>query len=225
MSTDPAHADHQHPGNHPHDDRPHADHQHSDDRPHSAAEWDERYRSSERLWTANVNPSLIAETAGLAPTTALDVGSGEGADARWLADQGWRVTAVDISQVAIDRAREVDARSEITWLRTDLGVDGVPGTGYGLVAAHYFPILAADVAVARALVGAVGAGGTLLVVAHAPEGVRAHGFDPDDYVQPADVAALLGDGWTVVTHETRPRGVPAGGGHHVDDVILRARRD
>ena len=87
---------------------------------------------------------------------------------------------------------------------------------------------------AEKLVDAVRPGGSLLVVAHAPDGVRAHGFDPADYVQPDDIATLLESrpadgesregGWEIVTHETRPRGIPAGGGHHIDDVVLLARR-
>lgn len=191
----------------------------------TAAEWDERYRSADRLWTADVNPALIAEAADLAPGTALDVGSGEGADTRWLADRGWQVTAVDISQVAIDRAREIDPRPEITWLRADLTDDEIPGTDFRLVSLQYFPITRTDEATARKLVDAVGPGGSLLVVAHAPEGVRAHGFNPDDYFQPADLADLLDDGWTVVTNETRERGVAAGGGQHTHDVVLRAQRN
>ncbi|OBC05375.1 MULTISPECIES: class I SAM-dependent methyltransferase [unclassified Gordonia (in: high G+C Gram-positive bacteria)] len=205
-----------------------------DQNPHTAAEWDARYADTERLWTSNVNPSLIAEASDLAPGTALDVGSGEGADARWLAERGWQVTAIDISQVAVDRARGSFPGPEITWLQADLVVDDVPGRDFGLVAAHYFPILAENRAVAQKLVDAVGPGGSLLVVAHAPEGVRAHGFDPADYVQPDDIATLLegrstdgesneGD-WEILTHETRPRGIPAGGGHHIDDVVLHARR-
>ncbi|MGV9480142.1 class I SAM-dependent methyltransferase [Gordonia aichiensis] len=199
-------------------------HGHHDQNPHTAAEWDARYSSADRLWTSNVNPSLIAEAADLAPGTALDVGSGEGADARWLAERGWQVTAIDISQVAVDRAREISPGPEITWLQADLVVDAVPGRDFGLVTAHYFPIHVENRGVATKLVEAVGPGGTLLVVMHAPEGVRAHGFDPDDYVQPADFAELLGDGWEIITHETRPRGIAAGGGHHVDDIVLRARR-
>ena len=46
---------------------------------------------------------------GLAPGRALDVGAGEGGDALWLAEQGWNVTASDISQRALDR---VDAEAE-----------------------------------------------------------------------------------------------------------------
>lgn len=192
--------------------------------PHSAAEWDNRYRDADRLWTSDVNPALPVEVSGLTPTTALEVGSGEGADARWLADQGWTVTAVDLSQVAVDRARTISPRPEISWYQADLTSDDLPGSEFGLVTAHYFPIPVAHTGVARKLIDAVASGGTLLVVAHAPDGVRAHGFDPDAYVQPGDFVDLLGDGWTIVTNETRERGRAAGGGHHTHDVVLRAHR-
>lgn len=201
-----------------------SEHDHGPVITHSADEWDARYRDADRLWTTHVNPALPVEVSDLAPGRALEVGSGEGADARWLADSGWTVTAVDISQVAIDRAREIDGRPEITWTRTDLTVDEVPGAPFDLITAHYLPIPTEHAAVARKLVDAVAPGGTLLVVAHAPEGVRAHGFDPDDYVQPTDFLELLGDGWTTVTNETRDRGRPAGGGHHVEDVVVRVQR-
>ena len=189
-----------------------------------AAEWDERYGNAERLWTADVNPALITEAEGLTPTTALDVGSGEGADARWLAKRGWQVTAVDISQVALDRARDISGDLPITWTRADLVVDPVPESDIGLVVLHYFPIPVEEIEVARKLVAAVGPEGSLLVVAHAPEGVRAHGFDPDDYLQPGGFAELLGDDWDIVTDETRERGKAAGRGHHTHDMVFRARR-
>ena len=75
---------------------------------------------------------------------------------------------------------------------------------------------------------AVAPGGTLLVVHHQiidAEQARAHGCDPDDYVSPADVAALLDDSWRIETSETRPRHVTGGAGsHHTHDIVLRARR-
>ncbi|MFW0783423.1 class I SAM-dependent methyltransferase [Gordonia sp. CPCC 206044] len=213
----------------------------------SAAEWDERYRNADRLWTSDVNPALIAEVAELAAGTALDIGSGEGADARWLADQGWQVTAVDISQVAVDRAREIDPRDTITWLRADVSVDAIPGRDFGLVSLQYFPIARTDESTVRKILDAVGPGGHLLVVSHEAEGVRAHGRNPDDYYQPADWASLVagagseasgpnqhgagseasgtGAGWTIVTHDSRERGIAAGGGAHTHDVVLHARRD
>src|SRR5690349_24226678 len=63
--------------------------------------WDERYRSADRIWSGNPNPHLVTTVTGLPPGTALDVGCGEGADAVWLAEQGWQVTALDVSAVAL----------------------------------------------------------------------------------------------------------------------------
>ena len=189
-----------------------------------AAEWDTRYSQSDRLWTSNVNPALIAEASELAPGTALDVGSGEGADAGWLADHGWTVTAVDISQVAVDRARAVEPRDNITWLQADLRTDDVPGRDFGLVALSYLPLARSDEQTLRKLLDAVGVNGSLLMVAHAPDGIRAHGRNPDDYFQPDDVLAELDHRWRIVTHNTRERGVAAGGGHHTHDVVLHAVR-
>src|SRR3954447_9701012 len=88
--------------------------------------WDERYRSAPAIWSGAVNVNLAREAEGLAPGSALDVGSGEGADALWLAQRGWRVTALDISPVALARA-EGNARTlglqvsdRITWRQADL---------------------------------------------------------------------------------------------------------
>ena len=206
---------------HGHDAHDHADH------PHSAAEWDERYSSTDRLWTAQANPALLREAAELTPGRALDVGSGEGADARWLADRGWEVVAVDISQVAIDRAAAIDSRETITWRQADLTVDDVPGTPFDLVALHYFPVDIDQRGVIAKLVGALAPGGTLLVVAHDAEGIRAHGHDPDAYFQPKDVAEQFADDLDISILETVERGRPAGGTagpRHMNDVVLKARK-
>ncbi|WP_169982143.1 bifunctional 2-polyprenyl-6-hydroxyphenol methylase/3-demethylubiquinol 3-O-methyltransferase UbiG [Microbispora sp. H10836] len=50
------------------------------------------------------NARLTETVAGLPPGDALDLGCGDGGDALWLAGQGWRVTATDISAVAVERA-------------------------------------------------------------------------------------------------------------------------
>jgi len=88
--------------------------------------WDERYRSSHRLWSGEPNLQLVAEVADLPPGTALDVGSGEGADAIWLARRGWQVTGADISPVALERAAARGAGAgppvsgRLTWRHADL---------------------------------------------------------------------------------------------------------
>jgi SAM-dependent methyltransferase len=74
-------------------------------------EWDRRYGGRELLWTGEPNRFLVAETAALRPGSALDLACGEGRNAVWLAEQGWRVTGVDFSEVALEKARGLaDAR-------------------------------------------------------------------------------------------------------------------
>lgn len=192
--------------------------------PETAQEWDEKYATSDRLWTTNVNPALITEVEAIGPGSALDIGSGEGADARWLTGRGWTVTAVDISRVAVDRAQDADPDGSIEWHRVDLTTDPIPNAPFGLVSAFYFPIARSQDSLVDVLAGAVEPGGRLLVVQHAAEGMRAHGFDSSDYIFPSDIADRLGDDWEVEVNENRPRGVAAGNGAHVDDEVLRARR-
>ncbi|MFE1785435.1 class I SAM-dependent methyltransferase [Streptomyces sp. NPDC059506] len=73
-------------------------------------EWDERYASRELVWGAEPNRWLVREVEDLAPGRALDLAAGEGRNALWLADRGWRVTAVDFSRTALDRGRRLAAR-------------------------------------------------------------------------------------------------------------------
>ena len=72
--------------------------------------WDARYAESERIWSGNPNPRLVDHVADLSPGDALDVGCGEGADAVWLAKQGWRVTALDVSAGRAREGRRARAR-------------------------------------------------------------------------------------------------------------------
>ncbi|MBA3605714.1 MAG: class I SAM-dependent methyltransferase, partial [Acidimicrobiia bacterium] len=55
--------------------------------------WNARYTGQELVWSAGPNRFVAEEVAGLAPGTALDVACGEGRNAIWLAQQGWRVQA------------------------------------------------------------------------------------------------------------------------------------
>ncbi|MBR7677707.1 methyltransferase domain-containing protein, partial [Streptomyces daliensis] len=73
--------------------------------------WDARYRENGQIWSGEPNEALVREVSGLAPGRALELGCGEGGDAVWLARQGWRVTATDISGVALARAEEHAARA------------------------------------------------------------------------------------------------------------------
>jgi SAM-dependent methyltransferase len=202
-----------------------------------AIDWDGRYAESDQIWSGQPNGGLVAEVESLAPGRALDVGCGEGADAVWLAQRGWQVTALDVSQVALDRASGAAAGAGVSvrWLHAGLeaALEGeLHGEGFELVSAQY-PALPSTPGhdAERALLGAVATGGVLLVVHHADmdeEHARAHGFNLEDFVSHDDVLALLAglDGsWAVEVDERRPRFVEGGAGQgHTADLVLRARR-
>ena len=170
---------------------------------------------------------------------ALDVGAGEGGDAVWLAEQGWDVTASDISQRALDRvAAEAQRRGlRIECQQADANaLDAFERGAFDLVSASYASIpRTPDGRAVRNLLDAVAPGGTLLVISHDLEAMRAvidahdqaRPFDPDAYVRLDDVATALADSseWEIEVHERRPRPPgAASASHHVDDVVLRARR-
>ena len=144
--------------------------------------WDERYAAAERIWSGNANPQLVATVGELTPGTALDVGSGEGADAIWLAAQGWQVTGVDVSAVALTRAAQQAAQAgagiadRITWQRADAHSFDPAPQQFDLVSAQfmYLPQPALQ-ALHRRLAAAVRPGGTLLIVGHHPADHEAMG--------------------------------------------------
>lgn len=198
-----------------------------------AQHWDERYRSQDRLFSGNPNGVLVTEAADLPPGRALDVGCGEGGDALWLAGRGWHVTAVDISQVALDRAAaaaaDANLAERVTWRQADLTTTPPPDGPFDLVSLQYFPLPKRPGHTAlRRLLDVVAPGGTLLVGSHdmSDQATYRHpDFDPADYYAPDDVARLLEDGWTVQVNESRLRTTaPPEGTHHVHDTVLRARR-
>jgi len=100
--------------------------------------WDARYRSSKAFWSGDPNPQLVAEISSLKPGRALDAGCREGADAVWLAERGWQVTALDISSVALEHARDVeicdDVARRIDWQHADLTTQAPAKASYDVAA-------------------------------------------------------------------------------------------
>ncbi|HEY2669822.1 MAG TPA: FAD-dependent oxidoreductase [Rugosimonospora sp.] len=201
------------------------------------AAWDERYRSAPALWSGRPNPQLVAEAAGLPAGRALDVGCGEGADAVWLAERGWQVTAVDISTAALARAAEHaeaaggQVAGRIEWTHTDLRDTPPADGGYDLVSSQFMH-LPGDLRgkLFERLAAAVAPGGTLLIVGHHPSDLRtsAHRMHfPDMMFTGEQVAASLDPAaWEVVAAEARPRTATDPEGHEITihDAVLVARR-
>jgi thioredoxin reductase/SAM-dependent methyltransferase len=200
------------------------------------ADWDHRYGGNQ-IWSGNPNGALVAEVSGAPSGTALDVGAGEGGDALWLAEQGWQVTATDISPRGLDRiaALATQRNLPISCLYADANALYAYGTAkFDLVSAHYASIpRTPDERGLHNVVNAVAPGGLLLVVSHDLEAMRAHAathensrpFDPDAYVRVEDFVNTLTNKseWTIEVNETRAR--PSGASsHHINDIVFRARR-
>jgi SAM-dependent methyltransferase len=134
--------------------------------------WEDRYRRRGPVWSGRPNPVLVDFVGSLRPSTALDLGCGEGGDAIWLARQGWRVTAVDISSTALDRAAADAATAgdadRIDFQQHDLALT-FPSGAFELVSAQYLhsPIEFPRVHVLQEAASAVTPGGLLLIVDHA----------------------------------------------------------
>ncbi len=134
-----------------------------------AAAWDERYAAAETVWSLSPNQFVEAECADLRPGRAVDLACGEGRNALWLASQGWHVTALDFSEVAVDKGRRRPGGDGVEWLVAD-ATAWEPGPGvepYDLALLCYLQLPAEErrESLTRAF-AALAPGGTLLVVAH-----------------------------------------------------------
>lgn len=134
--------------------------------------WEAHYGERERIWSGRVNVQLAEVLADVPAGRALDLGCGEGGDAVWLAEKGWRVTAVDISETAIQRAKaEAEARGirdRIVFERHDLS-DSFPDGTYDVISAQFLhsTVRLERPAILRTAAGAVAPGGLLVIVDHA----------------------------------------------------------
>jgi len=129
-----------------------------------AAAWDERYAATALVWSAGPNQFVESELASLPPGRALDLACGEGRNARWLAERGWQVTAIDWSQVAGDKGRQVS--DAVDWRVGDALTAPLPAE-LDLVVLAYFQVAAdARRTAIRRSFEALAPGGTLFVIAH-----------------------------------------------------------
>jgi SAM-dependent methyltransferase len=161
-------------------------------------DWNARYAQKELLWTAEPNRAFAAEVSGLAPGRALDVACGEGRNAVWLAEQGWRVTAVDFSDVALAKAERLAASRavEVEWVLADVLAYEPERQAFDLVAVLYLQLPRAELDEAlRRAASAVAPGGRLIVLGHDTTNlVDGYGGprDPEVLFTPEDVIPPLG---------------------------------
>jgi SAM-dependent methyltransferase len=205
--------------------------------PHSAGAadfWDTVHRAPSTAAT-RPNPVLAQVAGAVDPGDALDLGCGPGGDATWLAERGWRVTAADISAIAVARLR---ARAADLGLSGRLAVEQhdltatFPAGVFDLVSAQYlqspFPLHRSRVL--RSAAHALRPGGLLLVVDHgsaAPwswdQGPGARFPGPDEVAAELDLDPA---GWSVLRADAPSRVATGPDGRTatvVDHVLLLQR--
>jgi SAM-dependent methyltransferase len=195
--------------------------------------WNARYEAKEWEPERAPNVFLVREFEGRAAGgRVLDLASGEGRNAVWLASRGWRVTGVDFSRVALGRARALATRRgvDVDWVRADVTRFAPRPDSHAVVALLYLQLPGADRrrALERAA-AALAPGGELFMVGHALRNLTQGTGGPQD---PAvlweaeeirnEVTAL---GLAVDRAETVRRPVEEpDGSRDAFDVLLRARR-
>ena len=196
MHTDSTHSDSNVPGHH--NSAHHAP---------SAAAMEERYAGTERVWSGDPNAALLDALAGMGPDaqaqpgatnlrTALDIGCGEGADAVWLAQQGWQVTAIDHAPTAVRRAQELAADNDVQINAQTVSFQDLDRALFDLVICFFGPLSDDDV----------------------PD------MESEKYLMPASLKEQLTE-LELVDDYVFAKNLERGGGvHHHRDLVLRARR-
>jgi 2-polyprenyl-3-methyl-5-hydroxy-6-metoxy-1,4-benzoquinol methylase len=203
----------------------------SPDRAFDSRWWEQHYREH-GVSDSEPSPYLASEVSTLPVGSALDAGCGDGADAVWLAQHGWEVTAVDVSQTAVAQAREravaqaPEVSDRLTWVVADL-TSWTPPRQYDLVVSHYVhPDQPFAEFVAR-LAESMSPGGTLLVVGHDDEDEHSRVHAPADAsVAAASVTAALNPSrWEIVLAERRSRHVTHDSRSiTMHDLVVKAHR-
>jgi SAM-dependent methyltransferase len=198
-----------------------------------AADWDACHGRNEIVWGEPPNAVVVEHVAMLPPARALDLACGAGRDTLWLATRGWRVDALDWSQVAIDKARTVavrlprSVRERVAWHRGD--VTGLAEVGlrspFDLIVMCFLQLPPAQ---RRTLLHEAAArlapGGMLLVIGHdSTNPTEGHNgpLDPEILFTPADIMMDLDGVLDIEVADRHLRPTEAGDAF---DAVVVARR-
>lgn len=199
-----------------------------------SSDWDARYAASELVWTSTPNVWVEQIAKDLPPGRAIDLAAGEGRNALWLAEQGWKACAIDFSPVAIERARGLaeerlgDDAELITFAVGDLHRLRPERRAFDLVLLVYLHVSPEDMwLIMRTASEYVAPDGLLLVVGHHRDNLASGVGGPQDpnvlYTEDELVADLDGTGLVVERAERVTRTVE-GSPREAVDAVLVARR-
>lgn len=197
--------------------------------------WQERYAQSHSRTRGKAGQLLQDLVAELPPGRVLELGCSTGDDSLWLAEQGWQVTAVDISSHAIQTATRLAQAAgllaQIEFEACDL-TQSIPKGEFELVCALYFqsPFDFPRAEILRQASAQIVSGGHLLVVTHAsgPPWGEQH---KKDFVFPTlasewEDLGLSSEAWEVKEFKLHARLAcgPQGQEAEVNDNLIFVRR-
>ena len=101
-------------------------------------DWEAKYREGNTPWDSQL-PSkelqLVLAEYDVHPSSAVELGCGTGTNALYLAKQGWQLTAIDCSSLALEQARVKAnaANVEVEWIEADVQNFDLDGRKFDLV--------------------------------------------------------------------------------------------
>jgi len=145
--------------------------------PDPQAFWDQRFSQPGYLFGTEPNAFLASQSHRLTPgRRALSIADGEGRNSIWMAQQGLEVTALEISPVAVEKARGLAAERGVAVdfnvanvLEWDFGI-----AGYDVIAAIFIQFLAPPqrALVFRRIAAALRPGGILILQGYTPKQIE-----------------------------------------------------
>lgn len=196
-----------------------------------ANDWNERYSGTDLVWSAGPNQFVAEICAGLPPGRSIDLAAGEGRNAVWLAERGWVSTAVDYSDVAIGKARQIAEHRHVTITTevADLDDYAPDAEAYDLVLFAYLQLPDEQLTpILQRATDAVAPGGRFVLVSHDLsnlDGGYGGPKHPAVLTTPSQVEAAIGDRLQVERSETVERVVQTPDGDRVAlDTVVVARR-
>jgi tellurite methyltransferase len=155
-------------------------------------QWDQRYRAGEQCF-ATPAPLVVQFAGGLKPGAALDLASGPGRNALYLAELGWRVTAVDGSSTAIELLRGSNPSIDARVVDLEAGDFEIPEKSYDLVLSCYY--------LQRGLIplmkSALRPGGLLIMIVLVADADQPRGTPVRAY--PGELRTFF-EGWRILHH-------------------------
>lgn len=201
--------------------------------PEAARRWNERYASPGWLFGTEPNDTLAACAAFFSRgDRVLCVADGEGRNSTWLAARGCVVTAFDVSEVAVAKARALAAERRVAVDVRLSGVDDWSWTpeAYDAVVAVFvqFATPAQRTAMFEGFARTLRPGGLLLLVGYGPLQLEYRTGGPG-IAEHLYSESMLGEafaGWRIERLERAQRVLHEGPGHDgLSDVVeLVARR-